>query len=366
MNIVHTEASCGWGGQEIRILSEAAGMMERGHQVTLLCPEQARIFAAAQARKIPVCALPIAGKGLRGVLALRRWLQSHKTDVVNTHSSTDSWLAALACRLLRSAPPLVRTRHISAPLPPNWATRWLYVRATQHVVTTGEKLREELTRTLDCAPEHVTSIPTGVDTALYAPGDRLTTRHRLGLPQQRLLIGIVATLRSWKGHLYLIDAFAKLRGDAAGLVIVGDGPMKQNIVGRVEQLKLGSRVIMPGNRDDVASWLQALDIFALPSYANEGVPQALVQAMLSGLPCVTTNAGAIGEAAIADKTALVVARKDVEGLRAALQVLIDDPAWRTRLGAAARAHCTKRFSREAMLDRMEAVFYNALASKMPH
>jgi glycosyltransferase involved in cell wall biosynthesis len=366
MHIVHTEASCGWGGQEIRILSEAVGMIERGHQVTLLCPEQARIFAAAQARKIPVCALPIADKGVRGVLALRRWLRDHKTDVINTHSSTDSWLAALASRLLQAPPPLVRTRHISAPLPRNWTTRWLYVRATQHIVTTGEKLREELTRTLGCAPEHVTSIPTGVDTALYTPGDKLATRHRLGLPQQRLLVGIVATLRSWKGHRYLIDAFAKLRGEAAGLVIVGDGPMRQNIEEQIDRLKLGDRVVMPGNRDDVAAWMQALDIFALPSYANEGVPQALVQAMLCGLPCVTTNAGAIGEAAIADKTALVVARKDVEGLRAALQVLIDDPAWRTRLGAAARTHCAKRFSREAMLDRMEAVFYNALASTMPH
>lgn len=365
MHIVHTEASCGWGGQEIRILSEATGMIERGHRVTLLCPSEARIFAAAQARGIAVHALPIGRKKPSGVLALRRWLAAHQVDVINAHSSTDTWLAALACKLLRQPPPLVRTRHISAALPRNATTRWLYVSATRHIVTTGELLRRDLIDRLDCRPEHVTSIPTGMDTTLYAPGDRAAARRLLGLPDGRLLIGIVATLRSWKGHRYLIEAFAGLKGDDVGLVIVGDGPQRHNLEQRIADLKLGPRVIMPGNRDDVLGWLQALDIFALPSYANEGVPQALVQAMLCGLPCVTTGVGAIGEAAIANHTALVVPKQDTEGLRAALQALIYDPARRASLGAAARAHCTMRFSREAMLDRMEAVFHHAIASTRP-
>ena len=362
MNIVHTEASCGWGGQEIRILSESAGMMERGHTVTLLCPPEARICAAAQVRRIPVIALPIGRKNVAGVYALRRWLLANKVDVVNTHSSTDAWLAAAACRLLRRAPPLVRTRHISTPLSRNSMTRWLYVRATQHVVTTGEALRQDLLRTLRCSPDRITSIPTGIDSTLYCPAERIAARNRLGLPEDRFLIGIVATLRNWKGHAYLIEAFAKLRGPCLELVIVGDGPQRDFIEQLVAQRKLADRVRMPGNRDDVATWLQALDIFALPSYANEGVPQALVQAMLCALPCVTTNAGAIGEAARANKTALVVAPKDIEALRAALQALINDSGWRTRLGKAARAHCVKHFSREAMLDRMEAVFQDVLES----
>ena len=58
-----------------------------------------------------------------------------------------------------------------------------------------------------------------------------------------------------------------------------------------------------GRRDDVHLWMRAFDLFALPSYANEGVPQALVQAMLSGLACITTTAGAIPEVAIDGDTA---------------------------------------------------------------
>ncbi|MBI4755342.1 MAG: glycosyltransferase family 4 protein [Betaproteobacteria bacterium] len=383
LHIVHTEASCGWGGQEMRILSESLGMMERGHRITLLCPPQARIFEAARARGIVVEALPIGRKNLKGLLALRRWLRDNPADVINTHSSTDTWLAALACATLRiplppgrpkagppprggsaawgvTPPPIVRTRHISAALPPNATTRWLYNRATRHIVTTGETLRRQVMETLGCGPEHVTSIPTGIDTAVFAPGDRAEARRRLELPQEALLVGIVATLRSWKGHLYLLDAFAALGRDDARLVIVGDGPMRDVVRGRIAELGLDARVIQPGNREDVATWLQALDIFCLPSYANEGVPQALVQAMLSGLPCVTTGVGAIGEAAVDGRTALVVPPRDAGALADALRTLLCDPARRSALGTAAREHCAARFSRQVMLERMEAVFHRAL------
>ncbi|MDD5250026.1 MAG: glycosyltransferase family 4 protein, partial [Rhodocyclaceae bacterium] len=126
MRIVHTEASCGWGGQEIRILTEAQGLIGRGHQVSLLCPAEAPIFREAERYGVPAEALPIGRKNLRGWLALRRWLKHHAVDVVNTHSSTDSWLAALACAFRAEAPAIVRTRHISAAVPRNATTRWLY------------------------------------------------------------------------------------------------------------------------------------------------------------------------------------------------------------------------------------------------
>src|SRR5262245_10135716 len=125
MKVLHTESSCGWGGQEIRILDEAQGMSSRGHEVAIVAPREARIYEAALERKLNAEALPIARKDLTGLLAMRRWLKAHRVDVVNSHSSTDSWLAALACATLGGAPALVRTRHISASIPDNFPTRWL-------------------------------------------------------------------------------------------------------------------------------------------------------------------------------------------------------------------------------------------------
>ena len=117
---------------------------------------------------------------------------------------------------------------------------------------------------------------------------------------------------------------------------------------------------MPGDQRDVVPWLRSFDVFALPSYANEGVPQALLQAMLCGLPCVTTSIGAIGEAAIDRETAIVVPPQDADALARGIDRLLADEALRSRLGAAARAHCVARFGYDAMLERMEAVFRDAV------
>src|SRR5204862_440779 len=140
LHIVHAESSCGWGGQEIRVLTEARGMIACGHRVTLLAPAESRIAQVATGMGIAVQPLPIDRKRLSGLWAMFRWMRrnSRNVDVINTHSSTDSWLVALACALLPGAPPIVRTRHVSSPIASNAQTRWLYQRAASHVVVTGE------------------------------------------------------------------------------------------------------------------------------------------------------------------------------------------------------------------------------------
>lgn len=356
MRILHTESSCGWGGQELRILAESQGLIGRGHSVIIAAPAESRVLPEARQRGIGTAVLPIARKNLAGLAGLYRWLKANPVDVVNTHSSTDSWLAALACALLRNPPPMVRTRHISATIPGNWATRWLYGTACSHVVTTGEYLRRHLIEENGMSPDHVTSVPTGIDARHFVPGDRHAAREALGLPRDSVLIGIVATLRSWKGHRFLLEAFAEIAGRDCLLVVVGDGPQRAPLQWLAASLRIEERVRFCGNQNDVLPWLQALDIFALPSYANEGLPQALVQAMLCGLPCVTTGVGSIGEAAVPDETALVVPPQNAAALRQALLRLIGEPTLRRELGASARKWCAARFEFASMLNSMERIF----------
>jgi glycosyltransferase involved in cell wall biosynthesis len=104
-----------------------------------------------------------------------------------------------------------------------------------------------------------------------------------------------------------------------------------------------------------------MDVFCLPSYANEGVPQAILQAMLCALPIVTTPVGAILEAVSDGETALVVPPKDAAALAAAIARLLDDTVLAKRLGAAARDVASANFSKESMLDKMEDLF--ALAQR---
>jgi glycosyltransferase involved in cell wall biosynthesis len=359
LHIVHTENSCGWGGQEIRILTEARGMLDRGHRVTLIAPPAAPIAAAGIRIGIPVVTLPIEKKRLRGFVALRRWLAAHRgeVDVLNTHSSTDSWLSAVACATLRDAPPIVRTRHVSTTVRNRVGTRWLYVSAVAHIVTTGEALRRQLARDNAIPLEHMTSVPTGIDLARFVPGDAAAARSRLGLPQ-RPALGIVATLRDWKGHDVLFDAIAADRAAWAGwqVLVVGDGPYRDRLDAQLARLGLAGEIRFVGQQDDVVPWLQALDIFALPSWGEEGVPQAIMQAMACAVPVVSTPVGAIAEAVDDGATGLLVAPRSAPALAAGLARLRDDPALRGRLAAASRARAVRDFGLAPMLDRMEAVF----------
>ncbi len=181
-------------------------------------------------------------------------------------------------------------------------------------------------------------------------------RAALGLAPEGALIGIVATLRSWKGHRYLLEAFAGLADRGARLLVVGDGPQREALEALAGQLGIAARVRFAGNQDDVAPWLQALDLFCLPSYANEGVPQALMQAMACGLPVISTPVGSIGEIVQDGDTGRLVPPEDAPALASAIEALLADPALRGRLGTNARAAALQRFGEERMVERMIDVF----------
>jgi glycosyltransferase involved in cell wall biosynthesis len=359
VRILHTESSTGWGGQEIRILTEAQGMIARGHQVALLTPASADIYPAAQRRKIPVVPLPMEKKRPRALLAMRKWLAAHRAqfEVINTHSSTDSWLVALARATLAGVPPVVRTRHVSTRVHNDRATRWLYQSASAHIVTAGEALRRQLVRENGFAAERITSVPTGIDLARFRPMERADARRKLGL-DSRPALGILATLRDWKGHDYLLDAWQRLapRFPDWQLVVIGDGPQRARLEGRVAHEGLAASVRFVGNQDDVPLWLASLELFTLPSFGDEGVPQGIMQAMACGLAVVATSVGAIEEAVQRDRTGLIVPPRDAAALADALGLLMADPARRAAMGEAGRQYALAHFGIDGMLDKMEAVF----------
>jgi glycosyltransferase involved in cell wall biosynthesis len=205
-------------------------------------------------------------------------------------------------------------------------------------------------------PDQVVSIPTGIDLDRFRPGAAAEARKALGLEPDGAVIGIVATLRSWKGHRYLLEALAGLADRNARLVVVGDGPQREALEALAKELGIADRVRFAGNQADVAPWMRALDVFCLPSYANEGVPQALMQAMACGLPVVTTPVGSIAEIVQDGSTGRLVPPSDAQALRAAIEALLADEPLRRRLGASAREAALQRFGEERMVERMLEVF----------
>lgn len=361
LNIVHTESSCGWGGQEIRILQESLGFIARGHQVRILCVADSPLHRAAARQNVPVTSLPIAKKTLSGLLAARTWIKRHQPDIINTHSSTDSWLFSLAAHTLSHRPALVRTRHLSTPVANTFLNRWLYGQAFDQVVTTGKQLRQTLVSQKLCDPTRIFSVPTGIDIDHFKPGDRASARQQCQLPPHAWIIGIVATMRSWKGHRYLMEAFKQLALPDAFLLIVGDGPQRDALQQQAETFGLSEKIIFAGNQEDVAPWLRAMDIFVLPSYANEGVPQSLMQAMACGIPVITTSVGSISELVVDKTTGLIIPLQDPNAITHACLQLKAEPHLYQKLREQARMHIEKYCSLTLMVDAMERVFYQALS-----
>jgi glycosyltransferase involved in cell wall biosynthesis len=319
LRILHTEASVGWGGQEIRILTEAQYFLAKGHEVLIAANAGSEIVANAPRYGVPAMTLPLTHRTLPSVLAVRRLLKDWRPDVVNPHSSVDSWLVALARLGLNPRPRVVRTRHLSANVPRNFASRWVYNRGADFVMTTGEAIVDALSADGFMPRSRLAAVPTGIDADVFKPGDKAPARAALNLPPDKVLFGIAATLRSWKGHSYLLDALRLANGPRMHVVIVGDGPQQPNLEKQIAALGIADQVTMAGRQNDIVAYLHALDVFVLPSYANEGVPQALLQAMASGLPVIACPVGGIPECTRGLASVTLVPPKDAAALADAMK-----------------------------------------------
>lgn len=362
LKILHTESSCGWGGQEIRILNEIKGMMERGHTIELITPAEAEIYDAALSLGITTHALPISRKKLSSLFKLKQWLRHnhHRFDVINTHSSTDSWLVALAN--LKQKKPIVRTRHVSTPINQSKATKWLYHSASNYIVTTGEALRQQLHNENGLDLDKMCSVPTGVNFDIFSSIPLTTARKSLNLDQEAFIFGIVATLRDWKGHSYLFEAyneFIKTHPNTQ-LIVVGDGPHQRVLEKQLQDLNIKNKVTFVGRQQNINLWVNAFNVFCLPSYGEEGVPQALMQAMAVGCAVISTPVGAIREIVKHEETGLIVPPKDIKSLYEAMTRLYKDPAERKKLGDEASVHIHKNYGLESMLDQMELIFHKVI------
>jgi glycosyltransferase involved in cell wall biosynthesis len=360
--ILHTESSLGWGGQEHRVLAEAGAMRQRGHRLLFACDPRGELHRRARRQGYPVLTLPL--RGWRKFLApftLARFLRAEGVDFLNTHSSLDSWVGLGAWLLAGRRPRLVRTRHLSTPVKSSWPTRRLY-QTPGAIITTGQTIKDLLNLRVRVPGERIFPIPTGVPLAVFSPRSRDEgLRARLQLPEGAFVFGTVSVLRSWKGHLYLLEALARLvkDGTPAYLLAVGSGPYRGLIEDKVAALNLEKWVRLPGHQEAVAPWFSLMDAVVMASYAHEGVPQAALQAMAMGKPVVGTRVGGIPEVVIDGETGLLVPPRDPEALARALARLMADPELGRCLGARARELVLARFSLEHMAQAVEAV-YDAL------
>jgi glycosyltransferase involved in cell wall biosynthesis len=356
--ILHTEASLGWGGQEIRVIQESVEFAKRGYRVLVACPKEARIAAKAAEAGLQVLNLPMRSPfDPTAVSAFVRIINREKIDIVHTHSSKDSWLAGAAGRIARV--PVVRSRHLSTPVGRSWFTTFVYRSLSDVIITSGSLIKETLVTRNKLDPAKIVSIPAGVDIAKYDPKIKgAKVRAELGLDCAYPVVGCVAILRSWKGHRYLLEAVPAVvkKYPKARFLIVGNGPKWEELLNMVRTLNIEENVIMTGFRKDVPEVIAAMDIFVLPSVASEATSQVIPQALSMDKPVIATNAGGLPEIIENKVTGLLVPPKDPGALADAILWMAEHKEEARGMAKRGREKILGGFTLKNMIDSTEDVY----------
>src|SRR4030066_1725442 len=267
--ILHTEASKGWGGQEIRIITEAEGLIKREHRIIIAAPPDAMIIKQAKQRGIETVPLSMEKSSVFDpIKKIIDIINKYEIDIVNTHRSRDSWLASTPARLSFRKPCIIRTRHLSTPISNNFLSRIVYNHLPHKIITTGESIKKDMIDKNGTNPDKIVCIPTGIDLKIFKAGKSgANIRRALNIPVRAPLIGMVSVLRSWKGHIYLLEAIPDVvkKIPNARFLIVGDGPYMDVIEEKIKEMGVRKYVIMTGHREDIPEILSAIDFFAFPS-----------------------------------------------------------------------------------------------------
>ena len=211
-------------------------------------------------------------------------------------------------------------------------------------------------------------VPYGIDTGRFDLGpqarDAACERWREAASGVEHWLAFVGRLRTYKGLQFLLDALPRL--SQVGLMVVGTGPMRETLGSQASRLGLDARVRWLGDvsDEDLPGVLAAADAFVFPAHVrSEAFGIAMLEAMAAGLPVVSTELGT-GTSWLNQHglTGLVVAPGDPEALAEGIRNLLADPERRGTMGRAAAKRARDRFSHEAMLEGMESVYREALAT----
>ena len=173
------------------------------------------------------------------------------------------------------------------------------------------------------------------------------------------MLGCTARLAPPKDLITLLEALARPGCERWDMRVFGDGPDRAAIEARRDELGLGDRVTLLGNRDDVAAQLADCDAFALIS-DWEGLPYSILEAMAAGLPVLATAVGGIADLVVPGVTGELVPPRDPAAAARVLATWAAEPALLGELGAGAHARARSSFSREQMVGRYDALFASLL------
>jgi glycosyltransferase involved in cell wall biosynthesis len=368
------------GGAGLLALRGALAMDQRYCQPVIITGQGDGLVREARLAGLEVVVEPSLRAPIRPASdsrALRRLtalLRARRFDIVHTHTAKAGVVGRLAARRA-GVPRVVHTYH-GFPFHQfqSAALRQSYVaierrlgRITDAALCVGAGVAAEAVRRELVAPERVSTIGVCVDgparaaagaaaaqTAAGSPAARLRARSALGLPADAVVVGAVGRLTFQKAPEDFVAALAEL--DRPGLtgVWAGDGELAGSVRRAAARLRPG-QLVLAGDRADILDILPAFDVFALPS-RYEGLPTAIVEAMICGVPVVATAVNAVPDLVVPGVTGLLVPPGRPRHLAAAIGRLLDHPGEAARLGQAGRSRVAGHYGESQLQAALMAAY----------
>jgi glycosyltransferase involved in cell wall biosynthesis len=328
----------GRGGAE-RLTVTSAGTFDRSRwriDVAYVLPHKDAFVDDLNEAGIDVHCVGTAGRRARWIHHLGRLLTTGGYDLVHTHSP----LPAIAVRAIptRRRPPVVHTEHNlwERYQPLTRLGNALTFRRNAGALAVSAGVASSMGRRLGVPRATVLHHGIDVDNAVRGAAARTAARTTLGLSETAPVIGTVANFTPKKDHATLLAAVATLAPAHPDLqlLLIGAGPLEDEVRRRVATLGLQGTVMFTGSRDDITEILPALDAFVLSS-RYEGLPIALLEAMASGVPPVATVVGGVPEVITDGRDGLLVPAGRADLLTVAVGRVLEDRDLRSRLARAA-------------------------------
>lgn len=356
--IAHLIESDGPGGAEQVLAGLVDGLRDKGCRNTVFLPANQEGWLATRLGASGAEVIPYQlgrSPSPRFALWLARQLKSTRVRVAHSHEFYMAFYGACASHAAKV--PHVITMHGSryyATQSRRLVALKLAASLSGQTVAVSQPLRRALMDDLAIPSSRVRVILNGAS----APAPpRTTLRRELGLNVHDTLIVSVANLYPVKGHTHLIEALALLRKDhpALHLALAGRGQMQPVLERQACQLGLEGHVHFLGLRGDIPNVLCSADLFVLASL-SEGLPLALLEAMLAGIPAVATEVGEVPEVLGGGHFGLTVPPGDAHALASAIHSLLDDPEESCAMAYRAQLRARGRFSVRHMVDAYLALY----------
>jgi glycosyltransferase involved in cell wall biosynthesis len=340
------------------------------------------IPSGADTRYLPSLCRPLSPlDDLRALVRLYREFRALQPAIVHTHMAKAGMLgrlAAAAYNLSRGSAPRARVVHTyhghvldgyfsRAATAVFIGIERALATLSDRIIAISPAIRQELLHTYRIGRDaQYRVVPLGFDLAPFAAIDapaRGEARRALDLPAGALVITTVGRLTAIKQHRLFLDTVKRVLAVHPGAmaVIAGDGELKDHLSAHASSIGIADRVRMLGWRRDLPAIYAATDVFLLTS-RNEGTPVALIEAMASGVPGVSTDVGGVNDVIGGRDTGRTAPFGDADGLAREINELLSSPALRQEMGARARARVLAHYDLNRLVDDI-AVLYRELVAE---